>query len=180
MPENREGTSSGMVAQNGLSTAQAAGADLTLVQIVCDATEKEAEAVDASDRARQGLPYELDATSTVVRGSLNQQTPVYPPFLKPPSEPYPPTPYPATLKSLVLSGVESTHRALILHFGTLHLMVQYLTHTSVQCYSRERWEKSVMLVSKEVRKFHIGMALGQTNVRGLQRQISCRHCKNSR
>ncbi|KAJ6616012.1 hypothetical protein B0H10DRAFT_2394288 [Mycena sp. CBHHK59/15] len=36
--------------------------------------------------------------------------------------------------------------------------LQYLTHTSVQFYPREKWEKSIRNVSKDVRKFSIGVA----------------------
>ncbi|KAJ7776197.1 hypothetical protein B0H16DRAFT_1302386, partial [Mycena metata] len=37
--------------------------------------------------------------------------------------------------------------------------VQYLTHTSVQWYSRQKWDNAITMVSKDVRKFRIGMAL---------------------
>ncbi|KAJ7663721.1 hypothetical protein DFH06DRAFT_1041932 [Mycena polygramma] len=159
MPETREAAAAALIAAIGLSMAQALSADLRVQQIVCDASQVEAEAFGATERARQGLPYVLEPTSTLVRGSLNHQAPVYPQFLIPPSDSYPPTPYPPTLKSLVLCGVQSTHRALILNLGTSFLMIQFLTHTSVQWYPRERWESGVMSVSKDVRKFHVGMAL---------------------
>ncbi|KAJ7735873.1 hypothetical protein DFH07DRAFT_779893 [Mycena maculata] len=42
---------------------------------------------------------------------------------------------------------------------SLEHLVQYLTHTSVQWYLRDRWDTGIMSVSKDVRKFHIGMAL---------------------
>ncbi|KAK7041364.1 hypothetical protein R3P38DRAFT_2768692 [Favolaschia claudopus] len=74
---------------------------------------------------------------------------------------YPPLPYPPSFKRLVLTvtGVQTTHRALILNLGMLNLMVSYLTHTSVQWYTRIRWDTGIMCVSKDVRKFHVGMAL---------------------
>ncbi|KAJ7022801.1 hypothetical protein C8F04DRAFT_1194154 [Mycena alexandri] len=160
MPELRETSASGLIAQEGIETVLAASSSLVVEDIVADATAAEAGAPDASDRAKQGLPYSLDSTSTIVRGSLNHQTPVYPPMLRViPDTSYPPTPYPPSLRSLTLCAVQSTHRALILKFGTLCLMVQYLTPTSVQWYSREKWDNAIMMVSKDVRKFHIGMAL---------------------
>ncbi|KAJ7927920.1 hypothetical protein B0H13DRAFT_1598279 [Mycena leptocephala] len=132
---------------------------MTVVKLVYDPSAAEAASANATELARQGLPCTLEPTADVFRGSLNQQTSIYPSVLKPLPTNYPPVPYPPVLKSLVLSGVQSTHRALILNFSTLFLMVQYLTHTSVQWYTRARWEDAIMLVSKHVRKFHIGMAI---------------------
>ncbi|KAJ6557148.1 hypothetical protein B0H10DRAFT_2201437 [Mycena sp. CBHHK59/15] len=149
MPENRETRASGLVAENGFRIAQAADADLTLEHLVCDASSAEAEAPDASERAKLGLPYVMDASSTVLHGSKSHQTPVYPTLMKPPVHTYPPTPYPPYFQNLVLRGVQSTHRALILNLGTLFLMVQYLTHTSVQWYPRDRWDTGIMSVSKD-------------------------------
>ncbi|KIM81652.1 hypothetical protein PILCRDRAFT_8682 [Piloderma croceum F 1598] len=44
-------------------------------------------------------------------------------------------------------------------FGNAFLQIQYLTHTSVQLYSRSQWENSVCKVDKEMRGFKVGMAL---------------------
>lgn len=126
MPETRETAGSGLVAQLGLETAQATGSCLIVEHIVADATGAEAEATDAPDCAKQGLPYPLSPTSTIVRGSLSHQTPVYPPMLHLVDTSYPPVPYPPSLRSLTLSAVQSTHRALILNFGTLVLMARLL------------------------------------------------------
>ncbi|KAJ6587610.1 hypothetical protein DFH09DRAFT_1074828 [Mycena vulgaris] len=43
-----------------------------------------------------------------------------------------------------------SHRVLILHFGTLFVKLQYLTHTSVQFYPRKCWDRSIRNVSNSV------------------------------
>ncbi|KAJ7936325.1 hypothetical protein B0H13DRAFT_1496400, partial [Mycena leptocephala] len=67
-------------------------------------------------------------------------------------------PDPPSLSTLALEKITYTHRAIILHFGTLFFMFQYLTHTSVQFYPREIWERSIRNVSKNVRTFKIAIA----------------------
>ncbi|KAK7034410.1 hypothetical protein R3P38DRAFT_2466028, partial [Favolaschia claudopus] len=133
---------------------------LTLEGIYADATAADAKQEEAPERAQSGLVYELNPASTIVRGSESHQTSVYPEVMKYDIENnYPPLPYPPSFKRLVLTGVQTTHRALILNLGMLNLMVSYLTHTSVQWYTRIRWDTGIMSVSKDVRKFHVGMAL---------------------
>ena len=119
MPENRELSSSGKLAVHGLSVAQQAGENMALEAIVCDATSVEAKTSGASDRAKLELPYELDSTSVIQRGSKDHQSPVFPPWMKSSAT----TPNPPSLDILVLESIESTHRALILGFGFLSLMV---------------------------------------------------------
>ncbi|KAK6996874.1 hypothetical protein R3P38DRAFT_1946623 [Favolaschia claudopus] len=154
MPEEREAAASGKQAQEAFNTAQEDGEDFVLEDIAVDATEKEAKRRDAPERAKEGLVYCLDATSSIKRGQSKHQTEVYPPTLRA----TPQNPTPPSLSTLVLQEVTYTHRALLLHFGTLVCMLQYLTHTNVQFYPREMWNTSIMNVSKSVRKFHIGMA----------------------
>jgi hypothetical protein len=77
MPESRETYASGKVAEHRLALAKAAGANLTLEDIVCDATGTEAESADAPERAK-GLPYALAPSSPILRGSNKHQTSVYP------------------------------------------------------------------------------------------------------
>ena len=119
MPENRELSSSGKLAVHGLSVAQQAGENMALEVIVCDATSVEAKTSGASDRAKLELPYELDSTSVIQRGSKDHQSPVFPPWMKSSAT----TPNPPSLDILVLESIKSTHRALILGFGFLSLMV---------------------------------------------------------
>ncbi|KAK7035102.1 hypothetical protein R3P38DRAFT_2912758 [Favolaschia claudopus] len=160
MPEQRETAASGKVAKEGIKKALEEDADLTLEGIYADATAAEAKQEEAPERAQSGLVYELNPASTIVRGSESHQTSVYPEVMKYDIDNnYPPLPYPPSFKRLVLTGVQTTHRALILHLGMLNLMVSYLTHTSVQWYTRNRWDTGIMCVSKDVRKFHVGMAL---------------------
>ncbi|KAF7321215.1 hypothetical protein HMN09_00210500 [Mycena chlorophos] len=149
MPELRETTASGLIALHGFRLASAQGTDWTLLGIECDATKQEAKKAGATERARQGLVYALHDSSKVQRGQRSHQSPVYPQILEEDEE----------LESLALRGLESTHRALILDMGPAWLMVQYLTHTSVQWYRRSAWNSTIRNVSKEVRGFHIGMAL---------------------
>ncbi|KAF7288818.1 hypothetical protein HMN09_01363600 [Mycena chlorophos] len=131
MPELRETTASGLIALHGFRLANEQGTDWTLLGIECDASKQEAKKAGAPERARQGLSG------------------VYPQILEEDEE----------LGSLTLRGLESTHRALILDLGPAWLMVQYLTHTSVQWYRRSAWDNTIRNVSKEVRGFHVGMAL---------------------
>ncbi|KAJ7337705.1 hypothetical protein DFH08DRAFT_1015080 [Mycena albidolilacea] len=53
------------------------------------------------------------------------------------------------LANLSLEGVSYTHRGLI----------QWLTHTSIQLYSRTVYENTIKIVNKKIRKFRVGMAL---------------------
>ncbi|KAJ7152821.1 hypothetical protein C8R46DRAFT_1228382 [Mycena filopes] len=155
MPEPRETSTSGKIAQLGLERAQAEGCDLTVQAIVADLSAQEAALPGAPEAAQKGHPVALGPDSTVVRGSLNHQAPLYPPQLVPSET----TPNPPSLTSLTLRGVESTHRALILNLGALCLMVQYLTHCSVQWYTRAQWDGAIMVVEKRTRAFRIGVAL---------------------
>ncbi|KAK7018514.1 hypothetical protein R3P38DRAFT_3559063 [Favolaschia claudopus] len=132
MPEQQETASSGKVAKEGIKKALEEDADLTLEGIYANATTAEAEQEDASERAQSGLVYELSPASTIVGGSESHQTSVYPEVMKYDIDNnYPPLPYPPSFKRLVLTGVQTTHRALILNLGMLNLM---LYKVSVQKY----------------------------------------------
>ncbi|KAJ6629643.1 hypothetical protein B0H10DRAFT_1986122 [Mycena sp. CBHHK59/15] len=154
MPEGRETTVSGKSGQNGFETAKANGETFKLESIVVDATDSEAAPAGAPASVKEGLPRVLTPSSSVQRGQRSHQTSVYPPTFKPTSE----KPNPPLLETLVLEKITYT-RALTLHFNSILLMVQYLTHTSVQFYPRDRWESSVMKVDEKTRGFKIGMAL---------------------
>jgi hypothetical protein len=149
MPEARETEASGMVAEEGLSTAQAAGADMTVVKLVYDPSAVEAASANATELARQGLPCTLEPTADVFRGNLNQQTSIYPSVLKPLPTNYPPVPYLPVLKSLVLSGVQLTYCALILNFSTLFLMVRFkfVVFSSSLVFTLPRFNTSLILRS---------------------------------
>ncbi|KAK6972255.1 hypothetical protein R3P38DRAFT_2411834, partial [Favolaschia claudopus] len=141
MPEQRETASSGKVAKEGIKKALEEDADLTLEGIYADATTAKAEQEDALERAQSGLVYELSPASTIVRGSETHQTSVYH----------------EVMNRQVASG--GSPQTLYCSFYLNCLKVSYLTHTSVQWYTRIRWDTGIMCVSKDVRKFHVGMAL---------------------
>ncbi|KAJ7907241.1 hypothetical protein B0H13DRAFT_1879750 [Mycena leptocephala] len=126
---------------------KAAGNPFILEGIAVNATEAEAACPGASKEAKEGLVYNLDSHSTVKRGQNKHQTDVYPLTLRATAQnPHPPVP-----TTLALQKITYAHCAMILHFGTLFFMIQYLTHTSVQFYPRECWERSIRNVSKTVR-----------------------------
>ncbi|KAJ7934473.1 hypothetical protein B0H13DRAFT_2305575 [Mycena leptocephala] len=154
MPECRECTASGKHAQCIHKTEKAAGNKFILESMAIDATEAEAARPGASKEAREGLVYDLNAHCTVKRGQNHHQTAVYPPTLRVTPE----NPHLPSLSTLALEKITYTHRAIILHFGTLFFMFQYLTHTSVQFYPRNIWDRSIRNVSKNVRTFKIGIA----------------------
>ncbi|KAJ7210616.1 hypothetical protein C8J57DRAFT_1608084 [Mycena rebaudengoi] len=106
---------------------------LVALAIYNEASKKEAARAGAGAQAKAGLPVVLEATSTPSRTN----------------------PEPPTLESLTLKGITHTNCALILDLGDLHLMVQYLTHTSLQIYRRDVWNNTIL----KVRRFHVGMAL---------------------
>ncbi|KAJ7731876.1 hypothetical protein B0H16DRAFT_1582755 [Mycena metata] len=143
MPEALECEAAGQQAEKSFNAAQDTGHQFVLQKIAVDATKAEAARL-----------YDLDATSTVKRGQNYHQTDVYPPTLRATADNL----YPSPLSTLVLEKITYTNRAMILHFGTLFFMLQYLTHTSVQFYSRTQWERSIRNVNKEVRNFCIGVA----------------------
>ncbi|KAJ6597394.1 hypothetical protein B0H10DRAFT_1941740 [Mycena sp. CBHHK59/15] len=146
MPKGQETIASGKSAQKGFETAKANGETFKLESIVVDATDSEAAPAGAPASVKEGLPRVLTPSSSVQRGQRSHQTSVYPPTFKPTSE----KPNPALLETLVLEKITYTHRALTLHFNSILLMVQYLTHTSVQFYPRDRWESSVMKVEEKL------------------------------
>ncbi|KAJ6517325.1 hypothetical protein C8R47DRAFT_1000321 [Mycena vitilis] len=154
MPEARECIATGKQTQEAFRLALANGDNLTLEAIAIDATNAEAARAGACSEAREGLVYDLDHNSTVKRGQNSHQTSVYPPILRSTVD----HPQPQSLDTLVLTDVTYTSRAMILHFGDLYFMLQYLTHTNAQPYPRACWESSVRKVSKGVRGFKVGVA----------------------
>ncbi|KAJ7703565.1 hypothetical protein B0H17DRAFT_1127191 [Mycena rosella] len=86
--------------------------------------------------AKQGLAYLHDSSSMVKRGQTSNQTDVFLLMLRVSAT----NPEPPPITSLVLEKITYTHRALILHFGTLFFMF----------YSRKHWESSIKNVRKSV------------------------------
>ena len=168
MPECKECIASGQQAKRCFHAAHDAGHDFTLQGLALDATDTEASRSNALNLAKDGLVYDLDASCAVKRGQNSNQTDVFPPPLHATSR----NPNPPLLTTLVLENITYTHRAAILHFGTLFFMVsgycndmncsdalpfkfQYLTHSHVQFYPRARWEK-LRRVDKKVSSSFLG------------------------
>ncbi|KDR72183.1 hypothetical protein GALMADRAFT_765703 [Galerina marginata CBS 339.88] len=128
--------------------------DLQLLALWADASEKEEKKL-----APDGLVYRLDASSTVVRGNANAQTSLWPgPFKKTKANPDPPS-----IRTLKLKGVSYSNRTIILDMGPLHFQLAYLTHTSIQFFSKETWENTVTKTHKKTRKYYIGLAFEFSN-----------------
>lgn len=119
MPEARECITSGKQAQKTFETAKAAGSSFILEAIAAEATKAEAELSGASSEVKEGLVYNLDAYSTIKRGQNHHQTHVFPPTHHVTAQ----NPHPPALTTLVLEKITYTNRVLILHFGSLFLMV---------------------------------------------------------
>lgn len=127
MPEALECEAAGQQAEKSFNAAQDTGHQFVLQKIAVDATKAEAARRDASQEAKEGLVYDLDATSTVKRGQNYHQTDVYPPTLRATAD----NPYPSPLSTLVLEKITYTNRAMILHFGTLFFMVGFYLHVFI-------------------------------------------------
>ena len=112
------------------------------------------------------MVYNLDAKSKVKRGSNNAQTSLWPDMWKESKK----IPHPPSITMLKLAKVTYTHRAIILQLGALvfqvcvhfvlyrvliSLMIKlaYLTHTSVQIFTREIWEETVQLTHQKVKYY---------------------------
>ncbi|KAJ7694023.1 hypothetical protein B0H14DRAFT_3175162 [Mycena olivaceomarginata] len=154
---HREGECSCLVLDASVSGILAECGTLPLKHIDADATDKEAARFPKEHPARSGLAYTIDSSSAVARGVNKAQGYIFPPMWrtggKKDTAPL------GSLTDLALAGVSYTYRALILDLGPLFLMVQWLTHTSVQLYPRDVYEERVKSVNKKICKFRIGMAL---------------------
>ncbi|KDR67116.1 hypothetical protein GALMADRAFT_161738 [Galerina marginata CBS 339.88] len=122
--------------------------EFILLGLWADSTSKEAGGT------LKGFVQRLDNTCKFVRGSKGGQTALYPPTLRKTSK----CPTPDDITTLQLRGVGWNPRASFLDFGSLRLKIAYLTHTSIQFYTRKQWETSVMPISKDQRG-KVGLAL---------------------
>ncbi|KAF6746369.1 hypothetical protein DFP72DRAFT_1175619 [Ephemerocybe angulata] len=102
----------------------------------------------------EGIVQKLTPQTTLRRGKHGKQTPIIAKELQG-TDTEPPA---IAITSLALRGVHYSVRALIVDLGLLWLRVAYLTHTSVQVYSRMRWEE-LLLVSSKLRKFSVALAI---------------------
>ncbi|KAJ7819448.1 hypothetical protein B0H14DRAFT_3473068 [Mycena olivaceomarginata] len=134
MPETREIEASYLVLKHGLVSLTDKGTSMALESIEIDAADKECSHLPKDHLARQGLPHVVDSPSTIKWGTNKSQTYVYPEMWWTGGKAKSNMPV-GVLTDLSL-GVSYTHWGLILNLGPLSLMVQWLTHTSVQLYSR--------------------------------------------
>ncbi|KAH6871280.1 hypothetical protein BKA70DRAFT_1488984 [Coprinopsis sp. MPI-PUGE-AT-0042] len=118
-----------------------------------DMTDDEEEAFDAED----GLVRQLDGSEwEVLRGSQGGQSALLPPQLLYSIDGERPE---IAFTDLEIIDTSFHERALLLDLGPLKLKLAYLTHTSVQIYSREQWDNTIRNVAKQDRKFRIGLAI---------------------
>ncbi|KAH6902995.1 hypothetical protein BKA70DRAFT_1433968 [Coprinopsis sp. MPI-PUGE-AT-0042] len=118
-----------------------------------DMTDDEEEPFDAED----GLVRQLDGSEwEVLRGSQGGQSALLPPQLLYSIDGERPE---IAFTDLEIIDTSFHERALLLDLGPLKLKLAYLTHTSVQIYSREQWDNTIRNVAKQDRKFRIGLAI---------------------
>ncbi|KAI0746392.1 hypothetical protein C8Q80DRAFT_1174915 [Daedaleopsis nitida] len=139
-------------------------ASLILYAIWTDATipeGKEMTRIDPASPGAHGHVYKLNASSTIVRGPLNCQKPIWPTLHAAASKDRRDWKPMENLDGLRLCGVSRTPRTVALDFGKVTLHVQPLTHTMVQIYTRSQWDDEIAQVSclKAQRGFRVAMAL---------------------
>ncbi|KIM36355.1 hypothetical protein M413DRAFT_14026 [Hebeloma cylindrosporum] len=122
-----------------------------VIGIHADASKPEEKRYNANN----GHVLQLSPDCTMVRGTCGSQTPLWPREFARTAENLEPLP----ITTLTLQGAHSANRAIILDFGTFFLKVAYLTHTSIQFYSRKVWTESILGITKRDRGFHVGLAL---------------------
>ncbi|KDR65504.1 hypothetical protein GALMADRAFT_148649 [Galerina marginata CBS 339.88] len=131
-----------------------------LISLHADAVEKELRYHKPESPASSGLPYELTSwDSGSLRGySGANQKPLYPPMYTNPKNHRP-----ISEKRLAFTDVVLDSRNYILKFvdkdkNDCWVQIQPLTHTSVQIYTMDQWDKAISKISKELRGFKIAIA----------------------
>ncbi|KAH6903246.1 hypothetical protein BKA70DRAFT_1433758 [Coprinopsis sp. MPI-PUGE-AT-0042] len=128
-----------------------AASSKTLLRLWADASN--AERAYGTD----GNVFPLDSLCRIKRGANKAQT-----FLAPEATlQSTANPNPPSIRSLswILRDVHRNGRALFFDFGSIYLKMAFLTHMSVQFYSKKMWEKSVRVVPRQTRGFKVGLAL---------------------
>ncbi|RXW15256.1 hypothetical protein EST38_g10596 [Candolleomyces aberdarensis] len=149
--EYREAQASYHVAREALR--QFSQSPRRILGLWADLTKAEETTYNGED----GLVKPLNCNSMMLRGGSGRQTPlVAAEFLCTPENLIP-----QKFTVMALVSVFFSVRALLIDLGTHWLELAYLTHTSVQVYTRERWD-GLLRVPKstlQIRKFHVGLAL---------------------
>ncbi|KAJ7054731.1 hypothetical protein C8F01DRAFT_1235138 [Mycena amicta] len=65
---------------------------------------------------------------------------------------------PISVTSLRLHGFHPHLRGIILNLGKIYLGINYLTHTTVQWFSKTQWDDAICLIPCTMRGFRIGIA----------------------
>jgi hypothetical protein len=170
MPESREEHGHYLVFEEKFQSLKAK-TSFQLLGIHADASKPE----EKNYAAKDGHVIQLSPDCNIARGTCGLQSYVWPPKFARTVE----NPDPLPINTLTLFGAHSSNRAIILDFDTYFLkvihfiydisidfiqiiliQVAYLTHTSIQFYSRKVWTESILGVSKHVSSFIGSSSLG--------------------
>ncbi|KAG9310529.1 hypothetical protein JVU11DRAFT_9072 [Chiua virens] len=145
MPEYKESLISTKLIQHFLEEElQAEDPDALLVRnLWVDSTGAEASRAPKLSRAAQGHVYILEDTSTILRGQLNSQKPVYPPGFRNQG-------ITIAQRELRLIGAEFSPRNVNLNLAQLWVQIQLFTHVCAQIYTRDQWYNAICVVNKQV------------------------------
>ncbi|KAH6905731.1 hypothetical protein BKA70DRAFT_1430599 [Coprinopsis sp. MPI-PUGE-AT-0042] len=105
--------------------------------------------------ATDGMVFTLDNTCRLLRGTFKKQSFLLGKELQRTKE----NPNPIPITSLKLKGVQFMVRALIVDLDRIFLRLAYLTHTSVQVYSRAQWDTTITKVSRKNRRFKVALGI---------------------
>ncbi|KAH7908556.1 hypothetical protein BJ138DRAFT_340174 [Hygrophoropsis aurantiaca] len=153
MPEYKESLISGHTIRHFMNAQPPES--LYLLNLWVDPTAKEMKSAVSGTRESQGLVYALKDDTTIKRGQLNSQKPVYPPG-------YANMATPISHHRFQLVGVEFSPRNVILNLGKQWLQIQLFTHVCAQVYTRSDWEDAICKVHRKAR-FKVGVALEFSN-----------------
>ncbi|KAH6890940.1 hypothetical protein BKA70DRAFT_1572158 [Coprinopsis sp. MPI-PUGE-AT-0042] len=152
MPEGRESVATAKVANMSLEYYKDSPNDVET--LMADASTK-CKDEQGNHIATDGMVFALDNTCRLLRGTFKNQSFLLGKALQKTEE----NPNPIPITSLKLKGVQFLVRALIVDLDRIFLRLAYLTHTSVQVYSREQWDTTITKVSKKNRRFHVALGI---------------------
>ncbi|KAF4571715.1 hypothetical protein EYR40_008235 [Pleurotus pulmonarius] len=158
MPEIRECIAHHIHFQHVFSKLNAENTNFRLLNLWADAKDgKEGKPSDEERKyhATDGKVMCLDSSCCIKRGTNRRQTPIWPPQCKPKGKGAMPE---VVLSSLELKGAQGTARTIHLDFGVLWISIAYLTHMSLQFYTKDMWYNSILTVPKKLRGFRVGLA----------------------